>query len=215
MKGVALAGFVCTVFGLLVARGVPDQDLGKEVGTTKHRLTLKELLRQGPQGPRNVVITEYRLCDNYVVERRQAGGGYVRAYIPIVPPDPDPPPWPGELRPEKVDLIVHCYQALTEDELIRRLGKTELSGLIRGTVADLGVEEQRLLLKSYPKTDPRTCLVLDEGSDVPPAEGVRFLKNAGYVLSAIGASLLLLAAYLRHRKRRKQATTWVPSVPPG
>lgn len=177
-------------------------------GTTPQRISLEALTERGSAGPRNVILTDYRLCRNYVVEQRigKGPGGQVetrwlRAYIPVVR---SPEPGDGflaEIDPRDIRIVIHCPDVSDEKELLRRCGGPELQGLVVGTMTDLSGEEQRLLKEKYPETDPARCIVIKEGAVVEAVGDPNTVRTVGLVLMGLGGALLAVAAVLFSDRR--------------
>ncbi|MBN9520192.1 hypothetical protein J0H58_16960 [bacterium] len=199
-------GVGMVLIGFLFRKTADDEEkrlAGVEEEPT--RLTVAQLIARGVSGPKNVIVSGFDICDDYVVEKR--GQVWQGVYLPIVPAAAGVPQ-PRDRKSDPVRVVVHVYNVQSEDRLMERLNKPDMAGLILGTVADVDPRTQNLLRKHYPVMDPRTCIVITEGATLAPEGGPEGLRVFGRVLTYMGivlaASTVIVRAVRIARSRREK-----------
>src|SRR5262249_54516193 len=117
--GLALA----VVGGGLIAWGVMEWWLGRGASATPERISLKALIARGPQGNPNIILTDFELCDNYVVEKKN--GAWHGVYVPVVPAGEGVREG-GPARPSNVKAVLFSLNVHNDAEITNLLGKREL-----------------------------------------------------------------------------------------
>lgn len=209
MRPTAAIGAILVMIGLLV-RGVSLSDR-KQIdafGETPERITLQALIERGPRGPKNVIITDFVPCENYVIVKRvptQYGqpvsdGVVERCYVPLAPRTAGPGGF-VDARPLRVHVVVHCPLGDDSADTIQRCSGPELRGLVEGTVTDLSPGTKRLLAEQYPHTDQMKCVVVTEGAAVVPVAPPSVTRRVGGWAIGFGCVFLGVAAVLRLERR--------------
>lgn len=77
MRPLAAIGAILVMIGLVIRSiSISNRNQIEAFGEHLERLTLKALIDRGPQGPKNVIITDYVLCANGVIEELFAALSY-------------------------------------------------------------------------------------------------------------------------------------------
>jgi hypothetical protein len=149
---------------------------------------------RGRTGNPNIILKDFALCDNFVLNKRI--GNVEGGWMPIVPMEAgqgqglqhvDQPP----------AAIIKC-DASSEEELIRRCSQPRLRGLVR--LSSMGTEEAIVLNGAYRNLDTDKLLVIHEGKE--PAGVVKWLSQlVGGVLLCIGGLGLVGWGILRNRAK--------------
>jgi hypothetical protein len=203
MRSLAAIGAILLMVGfLLFATAGADAKQIAQYGEKPERITLKSLIDRGPNGPKNVIITDYVACENYVLEtlERKARTGHphesrkVRAYVPIVPAVGDSL-GVVDLRPRRVQVVIECENFKDETDIFRRCAGPELQGLVMGRVSDIHLNVVReAIRRAYPDTVQEECLIVTEGEQVTTLGPPSLVRRIGEWVMYAGCIFLGLAA---------------------
>jgi len=125
--------FLCLVLvafgvgGYLIAVGVEEKTLASRSKHVAEEISLRSLVARGREGNPNLILKDFALCENFVINRR--AGSVAGGWMPIVPVDASKPDGLQKLdRPPAA--IIKC-DASSEEELIKRCSQPRLRGLVR------------------------------------------------------------------------------------
>jgi hypothetical protein len=182
--GIGLA----VVGGLLIGWGVMEWRLGRGASSTPERISLKQLIARGPEGNPNIILTDFVLCDNFVVE--EENHRWKGVYVPVVPAD-EANRGAGPLRPtNNIKAILFSLNVHNEGEVNGVLGKRELPALVTNRIRSLGSEEKKLLQQTYGGIDANTCLIIQEGRTPFSGTLLALMFGGGAILLLGGLGLV-------------------------
>lgn len=77
-------GVGMVLIGFLFVKAAEGEELRLAgVEKTLERMTLAQLITRGPGGPKHVIVSDYAMCDDYVVVKRRTL--WEGVYLPIIP----------------------------------------------------------------------------------------------------------------------------------
>jgi hypothetical protein len=193
----------------LIGWGVMEWRLGRGASSTPERISLKQLIARGPEGNPNIILTDFVLCQNFVVTEKN--GRWDNIYMPVVPAD-EANQGAGPVRATNVKAVLFSLNVHAEADIARLLDKKELPALVTNRIRSLGSEEKDLLQKNYGGIDANTCLIIQEGRTPFSGAllGLMFGGGAVLVLGGIGMVAFGVIAARRaqasrpKRKRREK-----------
>lgn len=193
--GVMLLGAV------IIARGLNFTRLNETSSAIPQEITCAELAENGPGDNTHIRMTDFILCDGYVVETGRLGG-WDRAWVPAVPLGGKYHQRLIELAgedgviegktplPRRIRVIVEFPNA-TDEEYLAAMGKEDvIHGTIINVIRDLDKETRDLIKRTYRAVDADKFLVLVEGQSPPGVAGVGGDIAGGIALILVGGFLL-------------------------
>ncbi len=203
--GIGLA----VVGGILIGWGVMEWRLGRGASATPERISLKQLIARGPEGNPNIILTDFALCDNYVIE--EENGRWKGVYIPVIPADEANLGGGPAHAGANVKAVLFTLNVRNEADIARVLERRELPALVTNRILSLGSEEKKLLQQSYAGFNADTCLIIQEGRTLTRGSTLTLIFGGGAVLLLGGIGLLAFGivrsrqekATLAKRKRRR------------
>jgi hypothetical protein len=154
-----LAAGACAVFF------VQNYQLAHTSSAEAEEISLKDLIKRGPEGNPNVIVKDFVICEDYVVEKKLASGAWTKVWVPIVPAD-EPEPKAGD-KEATVYVFIFSDNITNEQQVSQRLGRPTLRGLVNKDAPRPGILGSARLRMRYPKTDTSRALILEEGRDPP------------------------------------------------
>jgi hypothetical protein len=197
MRWRAIIGLAVVGIGLLVWGGM-EWNLGRGASSKPERITLKQLITRGPEGNPNIILTEFELGGDFVIETKN--GAWSGVYVPAFPAgEPKPVTGPGQ-PPAAVKAVIFSLHVHNEAEVSTVLAKRELPALVTNRIKSLGSEEKRLLQNQYGGgIDVNKCLIIQEGR-TPMSGAVLALIFGGGALALLGAVGVAVAGFLGGRQ---------------
>lgn len=174
-----------------------EWDLGAAASAEPEPMSLTQLIARGPEGNPNVLLTNYVLCNNYVVSQRR--GSWESVWVPVVPEEDVADPKAGPVRALNVRAIVMSNRVRSDEELLERLDRHRLPVFVTNKVMGLGPKQRELLEQNYPGTDFSSCLILQDERHWS-LTSVLLTAAAGVVLLVVGGALAV-RDFVRWRDR--------------
>jgi hypothetical protein len=157
-----IAGPLLVVLGVGVAGvGLYERRLAQKA-TTAQEITLGDLIARRPGNNAHVVVTDFRVCNDYVfVYRKGHQSRWERAWVPVVPAAEAGKGVTAQ-RTGPIRVLVTSSQLHGARDVARLTRTRALRGRVAHQVASLGAGEQKLLALAYPDTDFSRCLIVEE-----------------------------------------------------
>ncbi len=159
--------------------------LGRGASSTPERISLAKLIARGPEGNPNIILTDFQLGDDYVIEKKN--GAWTGVYVPAVPAGQ---PLPGAGQPgAPIKAVIFSLNVHSEAEVGPVLGRRELPALVTNRIKSLGADEYNLLRQQYGAAiDLDHCLIIQEGRTPMNGALVALIFGGGLlaVLAAVG-----------------------------
>jgi hypothetical protein len=194
-------GLICMVVGAgLFAHGCREERLAGASSRVPETIALEKLIARGPDGNPNIVLTNYRICPNFVYERRTVGGQMVgdwtKVWVPIVADKADANPlvalFGGRAAGgDNVQAIICSTHVSNEQELTQRLGKSQLRGMVTNRISSLNSKEKELLRNKYPSTNFDSCLIIEDGREPSSSDSIAAYNGGGALLFLLGIGLIV------------------------
>jgi hypothetical protein len=150
-------------------------------------MTAAELGERGPGDNIHIVVTDFEVGNNYVVEEKN--GRWNMVWAPLFPP--------GSLEGDtsKLKVLLRAAGPDDEAELVALLGKGEVQGLVTNDLVLWNQTPGQEFVDAYPGVDYKKMWVL---ADVQrSADWVPLALGAGVVVSVLFAIAGLVAFILR------------------
>jgi hypothetical protein len=190
-------GIGMAVIGVgLIVWGVVEWRLGRGASAAPERITLKQLIARGPEGNPNIILTDFVLCDNFVVVEKN--GRWNSVYVPVMPAD-EANKGGGPLRPTKVKAVLFSLNVSSDADIARVLDKRELPALVTNRIRSLGSEEKNVLQQNYGGIDANTCLIIQEGRKPFSGTLLAIMFGGGAVL-LLGGIGMIVGGVVRGRR---------------
>jgi hypothetical protein len=203
----------------LAALGFSNARLAKEASSEPEEISLKDLIARGPDGNPNIILTDFVLCETFVV--KSEGSRWTGAWVPVVPRVPGEPEGRRAGVPVYVQAVIFTSKARDESELYARCGQAKLRAMVTNRIVSLGDQEAKLLHNSYAGLDLNHCLIIQEGREPAGRLQVFLMIGGGIILALAGAGLVGFHIYssiskprkARRRKRRPASESEAEDVP--
>jgi hypothetical protein len=186
----------------LIVWGVVEWRLGAGASATPEPITLKQLIARGPQGNPNILLREYELGDDCVINTRN--GAWNGVYVPVFPAGEANVPggFRGQARPVKA--VIFSLNVHNDAEIGTVLRKPELHALVTNRIRSLGSEERNLLQQKYGGIDVNTCLIIQEGRTTMGVATLALMFGGG-ILLLCGAVGVVVAGFYTGGARKRPA----------
>ncbi len=186
---------------LLCYNGWKDLRINDGASATPEEVSLQELITRGPNSNPNIILTHYSACPNYVFEEMEDKKSWATVWVPVVPTEegaggPQNPP-------EKVKAIVVCHNIYLQRELDLRMSRPKLKALVKNRIESLDSSERQLLQKQYPKTDFRTCLIIEDGGTLEHSQLGWYTLAGGVLFVFLSAGLIGYALWSTQSTRSR------------
>ncbi|HEY1186107.1 MAG TPA: hypothetical protein VGE74_00560 [Gemmata sp.] len=222
MRAFAAVGAILVLIGLLgYGLSISDRRRTEGMGTEPERLTLQTLLARGTQGQRNVVVTDFAPCENYVIVKlvtkeygREIGSKVERCFVPLAPRASGPSGY-VDTRPSQIRIAVNCPFGGGGEDTVARCREPELLCLVEGYASALDLGTRQVLAQQYPGTDFDKCLVVTLNVPTAPTGRPGFAQKVVLWLGWLGCGCWAVAAVLALKRRvSPPPPTEGPAPPP-
>jgi hypothetical protein len=171
----------------LLIWGFKEKSLSDASSQVPETISLQQLIARGADGNPNIVLTNYRLCDNYVYEGPGSGstviGSWTKIFVPIVPPDGDP-------FTKNPQALIHSTRVKKVEDFAM-LQTTQLRGMVTNRITSLDSKERNLLLQVYPNINFDRCIIFQEGREPKGSDTILLILLGGGGLTVAGGLLAL------------------------
>jgi hypothetical protein len=167
----------CAFFGLR------EYSLSARSSREPEEISLRDLIRRGPEGNPNIVLKDFTIFDDYVGKKKLTGR-WTKVWVPIVPTDADED---SSGRPAAIRAFLFCEEGGSDNEIRQRFGRPKVRGMVNPDAPKPGIIGSVLLERSYPGTDSSKCLIIEEGRE--PAGVLKLgLFGAGFIFFAVATA---------------------------
>lgn len=185
---------LAVVGGVVSFLGVNEKKLSDASSAAPEQVSLAKLIERGPEGNANIILTDYKICPNFIGERKAVGGqpvgDWTKVWVPIVRPNLL---GLGALAQEavgnEIHAIIYSTHVSNEGELIAKLGRPPLHGMVTNRIKSLSSKEKDLLREKYAGIDCDRCLIIDEGRTPTSSELITLYLGGGGLLLLAGIGL--------------------------
>jgi hypothetical protein len=179
--------------GLLVA-GFKEVTLLNASSRNPETISLAKLADRGPQGNPNIILTDFRLCNNFVQQTRTHWGQkeerWDSVWVPIVPRDEGLRRLFGAgAAGRNVQAIIFSKHVGSKAELAK-LAVPQLRGMVINAIASLGADQLKLLQQAYPGIDFERCMIIEDGHEPASAALLSLYLGVGGLLALLGVLVL-------------------------
>jgi hypothetical protein len=189
--------FLAIIGGVLGFLGFQEWRLSAGAKDKPQEISLKDLIAKGPGDNAHIVLKDFLLCENFIVESKKNSNTWSKAWNPIVPREGAPDKI--NLKPSSFGAILMCPAARNQGDLDRIAQNATLKGMVINEIQSLGAEEKKVLKQSYPNTDFDKCWIIEP--DRQPA-------GMGKLVAFLGGGALLLVggvgAMIASSRRRRE-----------
>ncbi len=185
-----LAIVLLAMGGGLLMGGVKEVTLFNASSRNPETISLAQLAERGPQGNPNIILTDFRLCNNFVQQTRTHWGHkeetWDSVWVPIVPRDKGLLGLFGaNAAGINIQAIIFSKHVGSKAELTK-LAAPQLRGMVINAISSLRGDQLKLLQQAYPGIDFERCLIIEEGHEPASAALLSFYLGGGGVLALIG-----------------------------
>ena len=183
------------VVGVIVlSLGIKEKSLSDASSAEPEQISLAKLIERGPEGNANIILTDYKLSSKFIGQKKTIGGqpvgDWTKVWVPIVRPS-----LLGlgaaaqEATGNEIHAIIYSTHVSNEGELIAKLGRPPLHGMVTNRIKSLSSKEKDLLRERYPGIDCDRCLIIDEGRTPTSSELITLYLGGGGLLLLAGIGL--------------------------
>jgi len=185
---------LAVVGGIVFFLGVKEKKLSDASSHEPEQVSLAKLIDRGPEGNANIILTDYKICPNIVFEKKTVGGQMVgewtKVWVPIVRPNLLGLGAAAQAAAgNEIHALIFSTHVSNEGELVAKLGRPPLRGMITNRIKSLSTKEKELLRQGYPGIDCDRCLIVDEGRTPTSAELITLYLGGGGLLLLAGIGL--------------------------
>lgn len=195
--GGSIVGLRLTL-GLLVAgvvmagMGFKEMTLANASSDVPETISLKQLIERGADGNPNLILTDFRLCRNYVCEVKEGvDDSWTRFWVPIIPYEGAAGKMPEAVAAQNPQAIIYSNNIRNEHDALTKLQGRTLRGMVTNRIESIESEGKKKLRENYPAVNFDRCLIFHEGREPKSSSTIMFLLTAGIVAAAAGGLLLL------------------------
>ena len=141
--------------------GVQDYNLARRSSAQPEEITLRDLIKRGPEGNANIILTNFTIFNDYIYRKQLLTGEWKKVWVPIIPLDANE----KESRKPAIHAFLYSENIKDEGELRARFDRPKLPGMVNPDGTKPGIIGSVLIQRSYPGTDPQQCLIIEEGKE--------------------------------------------------
>jgi hypothetical protein len=191
---------LAVIGGVVFFLGINEKKLSDASSAEPEQVSLAKLIERGPEGNANIILTDYKLCPNFIGEKKTVGGqpvgDWTKVWVPIARPNLL---GLGALAQaaggNEIHAIIFSTHVSNEGEMLAKLGRPPLHGMVTNRIKSLSVKEKELLRQSYPGIDCDRCLIIDEGRAPTSSELIALYLGGGGLLLLAGVGLAGLRVF--------------------
>ncbi len=158
--------------------GVQEYRLSERSSHEPEEISLRDLIKRGPEGNPNIILKDFSIFEDYVYEKKLVSGRWTKVWVPIIPTDGDEA---DANKPAAIRAFLFSEDVGSDKEVRQRFGRPKLRCMVNPDAPKPGIIGSVLMKKSYPGTDPNKCLIIEEGKE--PAGVLKLvLYIVGFVL---------------------------------
>lgn len=140
--------------------GVGEYRLSSRSSQEPEEVSLRDLIKRGPDGNPNIILTDFSIFEDYVYQKKLLSGRWTKVWVPIVPSDADEPV-PG--KPPAIRAFLFSQNIGNDKEVRERFDRPRLHCMVNPEAPKPGIVGSVLIERQYPGTDPQKCIILEEG----------------------------------------------------
>lgn len=164
--------------GLCAVFWIEEYRLSSRSSQEPEEISLRDLIKRGPGGNPNIILKDFSIFEDYVYQRKLVSGRWTKVWVPIVPTDGDEA---DAAKPAAIRAFLFSADVGNDKEVRQRFDRPQLRGMVNPDAAKPGILGGGLIRRSYPGTDPNTCLIIEEGKE--PAGVLKLvLLGVGFLL---------------------------------
>jgi hypothetical protein len=185
---------LAVIGGMVFFLGISEKKLADASSQQPEQISLSKLVERGPEGNANIILTDYKICPDYICERKTMGGqpvgDWTKVWVPIVRPNLLGLGAAAQVAAgNEIHAIIFSTHVSNEGELIAKLGRPPLHGLVTNRIKSLSTKEKDLLKQHYFGIDCDRCLIIDEGRTPTSSELITLYLGSGGLLLLAGIGL--------------------------
>jgi len=186
-----------TLFGALICAifGLEELSLSQRSSREPEEISLIQLIRRGPDGNPNIVLTDFSIFDDYIYRKNLVGGTWTKVWVPILPSVGSTA---GDKEPAAIRAFLYSEDIQNEAQVRQRFDRPKLRGMVNPNATKPGIIGRMLIRKNFPGTAPEKCLIIEEGK-----EPAGILKLALWALGFVVFVCLTPAIWYRCRQLEK------------
>ena len=191
--------FALVGFGILAYFTYHEAWLASKSSDKPEEIKIKDLIKRGASGNANIILTDFVLCGNFVMQQKSKNGSWTHVWIPAVPTDQaDPDPKAPPPNPPDPKVLFFSTNITNPHELEAKLNRPKVSGMVTNGITTLEPKIRDLLKQSYPRADFDTCLIIQEGRTATSFGAIGAMGVASAALFFVGLGLLVWAYVSRN-----------------
>lgn len=202
--------------GLLIV-GCMEWNVSRKSSKQPEEVSLKDAIGRGVEGNPNIILKDFRLCENFVYEENATTKAWNKVWVPVVVSGQG---GPGiGTGPQGIEALIFSIEVRNVDDLRRRCDVPKLRALITNKIVSVGAGEKKLLQQAYPSANIDRCLIIQEGRE-PAGAGKLFFMIGGGSLGILTGLGLFVGAWMQRqqdsapsrKKKKKKSRAVVEEV---
>jgi hypothetical protein len=180
------------VFGVVfTVMGFQEMSLSSASSADPETISLRKLIERGASGNPNLLLTNYLICDDIVVEHPQLRDTWNKVWVPIVPFETIDGQRPNLANIKNPQAIIYSEHVHDEHELVAKLQVQQLRGMVTNRITSLASKDKDLLRTRYPNVDFDRCLIFHEGREPKDSSTIMLFLITGLAAAAAGGISVL------------------------
>ena len=170
--------------------GVQEYSLSARSSQEPEEISLHDLIKRGPEGNPNIILTDFSLFEDYIYEKKALSGDWTKVWVPIVPANGDEK---ASGKPAAIRAFLFSEDIHSDAEVRQRFDRPKLRGMVNPEAPKPGIIGRVLIRENYPGTEPSNCIIIEEGKE--PASPLKLgLFGLGFVgLSGLTGGIWYMA----------------------
>lgn len=141
------------------AFGAEEYHLSTQSSQEPEEISLRALIKRGPEGNPNIILTDFSLFEEYVYQKKRLSGKWTKVWVPIIPTDGDED---AAGKSAAIRAFIYSEDVGSEEEVRQRFDKPGLRGMLNPNAPTPGIISSGLIKRSL-GTELSQCLIIEEG----------------------------------------------------
>ncbi len=153
-------------------------------------ITAAELAASGPGDNAHIILTNFSLCNDFVIETSSKTKTWRKVWVPAMPAG-------QAFNSGNVRIIIKDSSCRSEAD-VASMSFGSIQGLVINKISSLGSKEKSLLQQSYPGSNFSTCWIVERNRKPMAAGLVVTLMGGGGFAALIGVAWIVNAKKNNH-----------------
>jgi ribosomal protein L32 len=177
--------------------GFKEQKLADISSAEPEPISLARLLERGPNGNPNLILSDFEICENWILYEKKAMvgvavGEWTKVWVPIVPTsnaNRAGAAFANFQDPQDIRTLILSSRVHNENEVVPTLAVKQLSGMVINQIAALSSKEKDLLRQGYPGVNFDNVIIFEENRQPASSEKIGWLLAGGGLLVVVGIGI--------------------------